>query len=152
MKKVFIGLLLLSSVILISACGKDEITSASCSGEENNVMFTFDLKATNDKIDKVKMTAVFEPSDLGVPSISELDDETKEAMKKGILDEYGLEEENEGLTVNITFDENMTLEIDADLEVAPQSILEKVSFDFTGMDMSLERAKKDFEDRKYTCK
>ena len=154
MKKI---LSLLSVVVLSLAlfgCGmKDEITTASCKTNEDNMEMTFDLTATNDEINKVKLTMIPDNSLFGVESLDILDDEQKETVKTTMLSNLGLDgNTNEGMTIEIDINDTMIIKIDADLETADPETLKKVGMDFDGADMSLEKAIKDMKADGFTCK
>jgi len=153
MKKTFALLLMMILTVTLCACGKDKVTTLSCSGEQSGSKMTFDLSATNDTIDKVKMTVVPNNADMQITSFKDLDEATKTQIKDLFLTNLGLEKESyEGLDVIVNFDDNMNIIIDADLKTADKTILTKLGLDFDDKDMSLKRAKEDFESTGFTCK
>jgi len=154
MKKILSLLLVFTFVIILSGCGKDKVTTTVCNYTDGDgSKMAFDLSATNDEIDRVKMTVVPSNTLMGISSFKDLDDDTKNQIKDAFLAEYGLEKDTyEGLKIEIVFDDNMNITFDADLKVADEEILKKIGMDFEDSDMSLERAIEDMEAEGYTCK
>lgn len=147
------ALVLAITTIALCGCGKNEITTKTCSMNENNIGMTFKLTATNDEIDKVVLTMEMDSAYFGVESLDILDDEQKEAIKENMLSTLGLDSDTyEGIKINIEIKETMVVTIDADLTKADAEVLKKVGMDFTGADMSLENAVKDLTDNGATCK
>lgn len=153
MKKLFALVLTLTSVLLLTGCG-NKVTTAVCNNTDatGNKM-TFDVSATNNDIDKIKMTVVPANKSMNIETFKDIDDETKEEIKKAFLEEYGLEKDSyDGLKITIEFDDNMTITFDADLKVADKELLKKIGMDFEGKDMDIERFVDDMEEQGYTCK
>lgn len=153
MKKV-LSLLILGCITLsMCACGEEKITTASCKTTEDNMAMTFDLTASNDEINKVKLTIIPDNSIFELESLNILDDEQKEQVKSSMLTSLGLDSESyEGMEIDIDIDDTMVITIDADLETADPETLKKVGMDFEGADMSLEKAIEDMTAEGFTCK
>lgn len=153
MKKLLSLVLTLVFVLTLTGCGGDKVTTASCTYTDDGTTMSFDLSATNDEIDKVKMIVVPANSSMGITSFKDVDDETKEQIKKNFLSTYGLDKQSyDGLEIKIEFDDNVTITFDADLKVADKDLLKKIGMDFEGQDMSLDKAIQDFEEDGFTCK
>lgn len=149
MKKV---LVLFAVAMTLCACGKDKITSNTCTATENNMKMTIKMTATNDEIDKVEMTMIPDNSAMGISSFEDLDDDTKGQVKSLLLTSLGLDKDTyEGIEISVDFNENMIMKLNFDLKVADKAILEKLGLDFEDTDMSLERAVKDMKSSGYTC-
>lgn len=153
MKKLLMLVFSLTFVVLLTGCG-NEIKTAVCDhtdGTGNKI--TFDVSATNNEIDKIKMIVVPSNESMNITTFKDVDDETKEAIKKSFLESYGLEKDTyDGLKITIEFDDNMTVTFDADLKVADKELLKKVGMDFEGKDMDIDRFVEDVEKEGYTCK
>ena len=153
MKKLLMLVFSLTFVVLLTGCG-NEIKTAVCDhtdGTGNKI--TFDVSATNNEIDKIKMIVVPSNKSMNITTFKDVDDETKEAIKKSFLESYGLEKDTyDGLKITIEFDDNMTVTFDADLKVADKELLKKVGMDFEGKDMDIDRFVEDIEKEGYTCK
>lgn len=152
MKKVLSLLVLGCLTLTLCACGEDKITTATCKTTEDNMTMTFDLTATNDEINKVKLTMIPDNSIFGVESLNILDDEQKEQVKSSMLTSLGLDSDSyEGMEIDIDIEDTMVITIDADLETADPETLKKVGMDFEGADMSLEKAIEDMPSDGFTC-
>lgn len=162
MKKALTLLLALTLSLTLCACGNtketekgstsDKVTTSTCSSKQSTMETSFDLSATNDEIDKVKMTVIPANSSMGITSFTELDDATKDKIKQEFLKNLGLESSSyEGLEIGVEFNDNMVITIDANLKTADKDILQKLGMNFDGYDMSLKRAVKDMESSGYTC-
>lgn len=153
MKKLLMLVFSLTFVVLLTGCG-NEIKTAVCDHTDSTGnKITFDVSATNNEIDKIKMIVVPSNESMGIKTFKDVDDETKEAIKKSFLESYGLEKDTyDGLKITIEFDDNMTVTFDADLKVADKELLKKVGMDFEGKDMDIDRFVEDVEKEGYTCK
>lgn len=156
MKKILSLLVMMLMTVSLTACGSEEISSKTCTIESDGLQQTFKLTATNNTVDKIELTMVYDAETLGVDSLSELDDSQKELIESNMLDTLGLESAtNEGLELTIDFDDVMTVVLKVDLKKADSELLEKVGLDFTDAteeDMSLDVAVEEMESSGATCK
>lgn len=153
MKKLLMLVFSLTFVVLLTGCG-NEIKTAVCDHTDaTGNKITFDVSATNNEIDKIKMIVVPSNKSMNITTFKDVDDETKEAIKKSFLESYGLEKDTyDGLKITIEFDDEMTVTFDADLKVADKELLKKVGMDFEGKDMDIDRFVENIEEEGYTCK
>lgn len=154
MKKLLMLVFSLTFIGLLTGCGSNEIKTAVCDyTDTTGNKITFDVSATDNEIDKIKMIVVPSNESMNITTFKDVDDETKEAIKKSFLDSYGLEKDTyDGLKITIEFDDNMTVTFDADLKVADKELLKKVGMDFEGKDMDIDRFVEDIKEEGYTCK
>ena len=75
----------------------------------------------------------------------------KSQIEESFLTTMGLEEEQEGIEVEVKFAKDMTVILKVDLKTADKEILENIGLDFEDKDMSLEKAISDFKEEGYTC-
>lgn len=158
MKKISMFLLTFIIVVTLTGCkeennNNDVITSNTCIlKEEDGVQQTYKLTATNDEIDKVELTIVYDNKIFEVDTLSTLSEEQKDQIKSDMLTNLGLENTTyEGLDINIDIQDQMTVYVKADLEKADKEILKKVGLDFTGADMSLGQAVRDMTASGASC-
>lgn len=158
MKKLSILLLTMIMTITLTGCGsitskEDIINSKTCTITKNGIEQIYKYTATNDEIDKVELTMVYDNSLFGVETLSTLTEAQKEQITTEMLNNLELESNTyEGLDINIDIQDQMKVNLKADLEKADPEILKKVGLDFTDADMSLERAVEDMTDAGATCK
>lgn len=168
MKKILSLLLVGMFSLTLCACGNDtttsqsekeetkkpEVTTASCSMSDEEMTTVIDLSATDDEVDKVKMSVTPSNESMGIDSFEELDAETKEQIKVIMIESLGLDPEKEykGIKVTVDFDKEMTVNVVADLKTADPEVLKTIGLDFEDADMSLKTSIKDLEDEGLTCK
>lgn len=153
MKKYVTLLLFVVLMGSLCGCGKDKITSTSCTLSQSGMEMAYTLTATNDKIDKISLTITPDNTLFGVDSLSTLTDEQKEQVKTGMLTNLGLEKDNyEGLKIDIKIEDKMDIKVDADLKKADKEILKKIGMDFSKTNMSLKDAKEEMAETGATCK
>lgn len=153
MKKISMLLMTIVLSLTLAGCGKSgKITSSTCTLNQNNIEQTFKMTATDDEIDKIDMTMVYDSKTLGVNSLSDLTDEQKEQVKTTMLKTLGLEGTYEGLEIDIDIQDKMTVTIKMDLKKADKDVLKKLKLDFTNADMSLKKSVKQMEEEGATCK
>ena len=149
MKKIIFLILI---TIIISGCSKEEFTSKSCNMKENNIRTTFNLTATNKKINKVVMKIEMDNSLLKVESLEILDDKQKTEIKENVLKSLGLDrDEYEGINIEVVINKTIIITINADLNKADKEILKKIGMDFTDADLSLKRTVKSLEEKGAIC-
>lgn len=131
---------------------EDVIATKTCTQEYDDYVGTYVLTATNDEIDKIEMTYVYNNSLFNVDTLATLTEEQKEQIKTNMLSTLGLDNAtNEGMEIQIDIQDQMTVTIKADLKVADAAVLKKVGLDFSNTDMSLEAAVKGYEKDGATC-
>lgn len=132
---------------------QDIISSNTCVlTDEQGTQQTYKLTATNDEIDKVELTILYDNKMFGVETLKTLSEEQKEQIKSNILTNLGLENSTyEGLVITVDIQDQMTLSVKADLKTADKEVLKKVGLDFTGADMSLGRAVRDMTASGASC-
>lgn len=152
MKKISFILLSIVLVLALTGCGGDKITSSTCTTTSDGVTYTYKYSATNDEIDKIEMTLVFENSTFGVDSLDILTDDQKEQIKVNMLSTLGLDSSNyEGFSFNIDIQDKMIVTVVADLKIADPEVLNKIGLDFSNTDMSLKNAVKDMKESGAVC-
>ena len=158
MKKISILLLTTIMAITLTGCRNnisttDAITSKICTIKQNGIEQTYKYTATNDEIDKVELTMVYDNSLFGVETLSTLTESQKEQITTEMLNSLELESTTyEGLDINIDIQDQMKVNLKADLTKANPEILKKVGLDFTDADMNLERTVEDMTDAGAVCK
>ena len=152
MKKISMLLLIFVLMLTLTGCGKDVISTKNCTMQNDSYVEIYKITATNDEIDKVELTIVYDNSMFNVESLDILDDTQKDQIKTNMLDTLGLESTTyEGFEINIEVEEQMSVNIKADLKLADTEVLKKVGLDFSNTDMSFERAVKDLEETGAVC-
>lgn len=152
MKKISFILLSIVLVLALTGCGGDKITSSTCTTTSDGVTYTYKYSATNDEIDKIEMTLVFDNSTFGVDSLDILTDDQKEQIKVNMLSTLGLDSSNyEGFLFNIDIQDKMIVTVVADLKTADPEVLNKIGLDFSNTDMSLKNAVKDMKESGAVC-
>lgn len=152
MKKISLLMLTLVMACMLTGCGKDKETSATCNYKNEQFDSTVRLSAKNDKIEKVGLTYVYENSALGIESFDNVTDEQKEQIKENMLTILGLTEESyEGFAIDITIEDKMKVNIEIDIATADKDALKKLGIDFSNTDMSLANAVKTYKDQGFTC-
>lgn len=153
MRKLSYLLATLTMVLLVTGCGEDVIETKTCTlVQEGTMEQTFKLTATNDEINKVELTMVYDNAIFEVDTLSTLTDDQKEQVKTNMLTTLGLDSTSyEGLEIIIDIAHQMTVTLIADLEKADVEVLKKVGLDFTDTDMSLKRAISDMKNSGGTC-
>lgn len=160
MKKSYIFLILIIIPLMLCSCKKENviITSNTCSiTETTGSELNFSMKADNDIITNISMIYIITPKALGltnegINSLEEIDNITLEKIKKDFIKELGLENNNQkGIEVNVEFNKNMIVTIDANLKEADISILNKIGFNIDSNNMSLSKSVSDFTKKGYSC-
>lgn len=151
MKKLLTLLMIGGLSLTLCACGKDEVITKTCSGSDDDMTMTFKMTATNDEIDKIEMTVVPNNEAMNIETFEDLTDAQKSQIEESFLTTMGLEEEQEGIEVEVKFAKDMTVILKVDLKTADKEILENIGLDFEDKDMSLEKAISDFKEEGYTC-
>lgn len=160
MKNNLIFLILIIIPLVLCSCKKENviITSNTCSiAETTGSKLYFTMKANNDIITSISMNYLITPKALGITneginSLEEIDNITLENIKKDFIKELGLENNNQkGIEVNVEFNENMILTIDANLKKSDISILNKIGFNIDSNNMSLSKSVSDFTKKGYSC-
>lgn len=153
MKKMTTLIMTFILTLMLTGCTKTEkITSSTCTLNQNNIEQTFKMTATDDEIDKIDMTMVYDSKALGVDNLSDLTTEQKEQVKSTMLNTLDLKDTQEGLEIGIDIEDKMTVTIKIDLKKADKDVLKKINLDFTNADMSLKKSVKQMEDEGATCK
>lgn len=158
MKKLSVLLLSLVMVLTFAGCGNDSIkedvvATKTCSRQNDGYEEIYKWTATNDKIEKVELSIVYDNSMFGVETLSTLTNEQKEQIRKNMLTTLGLESNSyEGIEINIDIEDKMTVSIDADLKKADEKVLKKVGLDFSDTDLSLKTAVSAAEEDGASCK
>lgn len=156
-KKLSILLLTIMMMVMLTGCGEDilkedVIASSTCTKQNEDYHETLTVMATNDEINNVELTFVYENSLFGVDTLSTLDETQKEQVKANMLTNLGLESSTyEGFEVVIDIQDKMTVTIKADLTKADSEVLKKVGLDFSNTNMSYEDAVKSLEAEDYSC-
>lgn len=155
MKKFVSLLLLVVLTFMVTGCSSvdPKIETATCTlNGVNNMDQEFVYSATNDQVDKIKLTMTYDNSMFGVETLDTLTDDEKEKIKTNMLEALELDKTSyEGLEITIDIQDRMTVILDADLNKADPEILKKVSLDFEGADMSFDRMLKDMKEAGATC-
>ncbi len=152
MKKLLMLVFSLSFVILLTGCG-DKVKTTVCDYTDSSGKISFDVSATNNEIDKIKMIVVPSNESMSITTFKDIDEETKGIIKESFLATYGLEKDTyDGLKISVEFDDNMTVTFDADLKVADKDLLKKIGMDFEGKDMDFDKFVTNIEAEGYTCK
>ena len=148
MKKIYI-LFLVAFLFVTTGCAKEaKEESKTCTMEENGLKTVYTFDAMDNEINKVSMSMTFDDENM-----QNLSEEDQEQFKKIMLDSMGLEDKTyEGMSISFDFSDKMTIIIDVDLKKASKEDMEKVGFDFTDTDMSLNTTIKDMEKDGATCK
>ncbi len=156
-----ISLLLLISVFAftLTGCGtteekqKDVVATKTCTKQMDGYVNTYKWTATNDNITNVELTIVYDNSLFGVESLSSLTDEQKEQIKNNMLTNLGLADiDHTGLDINIDIQDQMTINLKADLDIADTSVLKRVGMDYKSeTNRSFTTAISASENDGYTC-
>lgn len=156
MKKLSILALTIVLAFMVSGCAMtgSKVETKTCTmGEVNGIDQTFVFSATNNEVDKMELKMVFNNSLFGVDTLSTLNDTQKETIKSTMLKNLGLDSDTyEGLEIIVDIDDQMTVEVKADITKADPEVLKKIGMDLTGVDKSFDRAISDMEEAGATCK
>jgi len=156
MRKLSILALTIVLAFIVSGCAMtgSKVETKTCTmGEVNGIDQTFVFSATNNEVDKMELKMVFNNSLFGVDTLSTLNDTQKETIKSTMLKNLGLDSDTyEGLEIIVDIDDQMTVEVKADITKADPEVLKKIGMDLTGVDKSFDRAISDMEEAGATCK
>ncbi len=156
MRKLSILALTIVLAFMVSGCAMtgSKVETKTCTmGEVNGIDQTFVFSATNNEVDKMELKMVFNNSLFGVDTLSTLNDTQKETIKSTMLKNLGLDSDTyEGLEIIVDIDDQMTVEVKADITKADPEVLKKIGMDLTGVDKSFDRAISDMEEAGATCK
>lgn len=156
MKKLSILALTIVLAFMVSGCAMtgSKVETKTCTmGEVNGIDQTFVFSATNNEVDKMELKMVFNNSLFGIDTLSTLNDTQKETIKSTMLKNLGLDSDTyEGLEIIVDIDDQMTVEVKADITKADPEVLKKIGMDLTGVDKSFDRAISDMEEAGATCK
>lgn len=151
MKKVLLSIMTIILSLTLCGCGKEKIVTKECSLIQNGMITKVNMTASNDKINKFEMTVVLKSSTLNINSFKELNEATKEQIKENFLTTLKLTKQYEGIEVDVSFEENMSVIIKVDIEKADIKKLKELGFDITSTNMSLEKTVKDAQKDGYVC-
>lgn len=156
MRKLSILALTIVLAFMVSGCAMtgSKVETKTCTmGEVNGIDQTFVFSATNNEVDKMELKMVFNNSLFGIDTLSTLNDTQKETIKSTMLKNLGLDSDTyEGLEIIVDIDDQMTVEVKADITKADPEVLKKIGMDLTGVDKSFDRAISDMEEAGATCK
>jgi len=151
MKKVFSLLVTMILFVALTGCGKKE--TKTCTITEDNQKQIITVSATNNTVDEMEMTMIFESDFFGMDDLNALTNDQKEQIKTNMLKALGLEKSNyDGFSITIDITDVMTVVIDADLEVVDPDVIKKVGLDFTDTDMDFDRGIQSLIDNGAVCK
>lgn len=151
MKKVLLSIMTIILSLTLCGCGKEKIVTKECSLLQNGMITKVNMTASNDKINKFEMTVVLKSSTLNINSFKELNEATKEQIKENFLTTLKLTKQYEGIEVDVSFEENMSVIIKVDIEKADIKKLKELGFDIKSTNMSLEKTVKDAQKDGYVC-
>lgn len=119
-------------LIVLSGCtdneSKDNLKSSHCHADYDDI--NLDIWAEDDIIFELSMNFIYAKEDLDF-DIKSVDQKTIDEMEKTVLTQLGLNEENEGVKINLSKKENhLKMKIDVDLKKTDSKVLNK--FGITG--------------------
>ena len=154
MKKISL-LLSIMMIVILTGCGvkKDVVSAVTCTKQYEGFYETSKFTATNDKLEKVEISYVYDNSLFEVDTLADLTDDQKEQIKSNMLDTLGLESATyEGFEVVIDVQEEMTVNLKVDLTKVSEEVLNKVGLDFSETNMSFKTGVEELKSDGYTCK
>ncbi|MBE6155874.1 MAG: hypothetical protein E7164_03865 [Firmicutes bacterium] len=155
MKNVSKVILVFLLGMLLTGCKKSSVITTKCEKifEDTKIKQTFTLESVNEDVKKMHVDYLFDNGMFAVDSLAVLDEETKESIRKGGLTMLKLNEESyQGLSINVSIEDKMNIEVAVDLKKVEPETLKNLNLNLDINNQKISTIKDYLTENGYTCK
>ena len=150
MKKI---LLLMMSVLLVSACGNKQIakSSSTCNLVDDTLSSSIELQAENNVVVRAITSSTLKAEALGDIDLASITDTEKEQIKQIVADSIAASDETKGIVTEVIFkDDSIVVNSTISIEDADETFLSDLGL--SSKEMTLSEAVEAIEARGATCR